>query len=306
VRELERLRTELSDRSRSVAVLKANLGKLGRQEEQLRTELTESQKRELALAERARQLESQLAEESAVKEALRVENVRLATAAERHAAELQGARLEVERLNAELSKARGDLAQRDTELAKMRAELERQRCELQQAGTEREGALLEHPPPEKPAVADRERPKLESAPPRDEPSTDPPPELDALKAMMEALTEKVAELEKALAQKQAVIVELRARGVERDHVVDKLTRELREARQREVAELEARQRPDRLTRIRGIGPSYERTLAAFGVTSIARVAEFTEADVNMVASKLKISRSRVQRWIQNAKELLQT
>ncbi|MCB9592725.1 MAG: DUF4332 domain-containing protein [Sandaracinaceae bacterium] len=63
---------------------------------------------------------------------------------------------------------------------------------------------------------------------------------------------------------------------------------------------------DDLTRIKGIGPKYARLLAQIGVTTIAQVAAWSDADLEVAAIELSINPARIRKagWIDNAKALL--
>jgi predicted flap endonuclease-1-like 5' DNA nuclease len=52
---------------------------------------------------------------------------------------------------------------------------------------------------------------------------------------------------------------------------------------------------DDLRRIRGIGPAFERSLRQNGVSTIAQIAAWTDADIAAIAPKLKIKPERVRR-----------
>jgi len=112
--------------------------------------------------------------------------------------------------------------------------------------------------------------------------------------------------------------QLRGRGVADRARIGELERELTDARAR-IAELEARlttpyesslppARPtvDDLTRLRGVGPAFARSLEGHGVVRFADVAAWTDADVEHVARLLKIRPERIRRddWIGSARALL--
>lgn len=82
-----------------------------------------------------------------------------------------------------------------------------------------------------------------------------------------------------------------------------------------VRELEAKleaveRRPvtNDLKRIRGIGPAFERALAAAGVTAWVQIASWDPADVERIAEVLNISPTRIVagQWTEQAKDLAQT
>jgi large subunit ribosomal protein L21 len=128
--------------------------------------------------------------------------------------------------------------------------------------------------------------------------------------------QRVEELERQLAslhQLQASVGELRrlaAGAAEYQAHNAELERALAAARQR-VAELE--QRPavpapgaDELTRIRGIGPAFERALHAQGIHSLAQIAALQDADIAALAPVLRVRPERIARddWRGQAAALL--
>lgn len=64
--------------------------------------------------------------------------------------------------------------------------------------------------------------------------------------------------------------------------------------------------PDDLKRLRGVGPAFERSLRALGITTFAQIADFTEADIERVAHSLKLKPERIRRddWVGAARALL--
>jgi predicted flap endonuclease-1-like 5' DNA nuclease len=62
---------------------------------------------------------------------------------------------------------------------------------------------------------------------------------------------------------------------------------------------------DDLKVIKGIGPKYEKLLRSAGVTSLAEIASWNEADVDAIAKKLGIKADRIRKddWVGNAKRL---
>lgn len=128
--------------------------------------------------------------------------------------------------------------------------------------------------------------------------------------------ERVEELERQLAslhELQASVSELRvlAAGAARYQGRNaELESDLAAARQR-IAELE--QRPalpgsstDELTRIRGIGPAFERALRAHGIHSLAQIAALQDADIAALAPLLRVRPERIARddWRGQAAALL--
>lgn len=63
---------------------------------------------------------------------------------------------------------------------------------------------------------------------------------------------------------------------------------------------------DDLKTIKGIGPSIEKTLNELGIFRLQQIAEMSEYDIDLVASKLKGFRSRIYRedWLGQARELI--
>ena len=62
---------------------------------------------------------------------------------------------------------------------------------------------------------------------------------------------------------------------------------------------------DELQKIKGIGPSIERTLNELGVFRFHQIAEMSEYEIDRVAQQLKGFRSRIYRedWIGQARDL---
>ncbi len=62
---------------------------------------------------------------------------------------------------------------------------------------------------------------------------------------------------------------------------------------------------DRLQKIKGVGPSIERTLNEMGIFRFQQIAEMSEYDIDRVANRLKGFHSRIYRedWIGQAREL---
>lgn len=60
---------------------------------------------------------------------------------------------------------------------------------------------------------------------------------------------------------------------------------------------------DDLKVIKGIGPKYEKLLRGAGVTTLAQVAAWSDADIDAIAKKLGIKADRIRKddWIGNAK-----
>jgi predicted flap endonuclease-1-like 5' DNA nuclease len=62
-------------------------------------------------------------------------------------------------------------------------------------------------------------------------------------------------------------------------------------------------RGDDLKVIKGIGPKFEKLLHAAGVTSLAQIAAWTDADIDSMAAKLGVKAERIRKddWVGNAK-----
>jgi predicted flap endonuclease-1-like 5' DNA nuclease len=80
---------------------------------------------------------------------------------------------------------------------------------------------------------------------------------------------------------------------------------------REVASLRDSVAPppptgDDLTRIKGVGPKFARSLADMGITTFAQVAAWTEADLTRVADQLGIKAQRIEKagWVAAAAALI--
>lgn len=120
---------------------------------------------------------------------------------------------------------------------------------------------------------------------------------DAEKASSTALGELQSELERARAR----IDELEAQSVELVRLRERL------------AEMEARVAApptpppqDDLKRLRGVGPAFEKSLIALGITTFSQIAGFTEEDIQRVARSLKVKPERIRRddWVGSARALL--
>ena len=160
----------------------------------------------------------------------------------------------------------------------------------------------------------------------------------ALRASGDELREKVARLEDearlAASEREALVrqlsdsraeagrheatareqAELRLRlGDEHATTVAALTRRLAELATElsGLREHEARgSRPppaDDLTRLKGIGPTYDRALRAAGIKSFAEIANWSDDDVTRIAGVLRVRPDRIRRedWIGSARRLLE-
>jgi len=131
-----------------------------------------------------------------------------------------------------------------------------------------------------------------------------------------ALTRRVAGLEDELAERgglEARLVELEQKAerfAELGLRHDEVERALGAANER-IRELEAGQvRPvsgDDLTRVRGIGPTFDRALRAAGVTRLAQIAAWTDDEIPNIAAALRARPERIRRedWIGSARRLLE-
>jgi predicted flap endonuclease-1-like 5' DNA nuclease len=131
-----------------------------------------------------------------------------------------------------------------------------------------------------------------------------------------ALTRRVAELATELSGLRGLsarLVELERQGerlteLGRRHL--ELEQALTAANER-LREYEAggnRPSPgDDLTRIKGIGPTYDRALRAAGIESFAEIANWTDDDVTRIAGVLRARPDRIRRedWIGSARRLLE-
>jgi NADH-quinone oxidoreductase subunit E len=101
-------------------------------------------------------------------------------------------------------------------------------------------------------------------------------------ATVAALTRRVSELERSLEAASLRIRELAA-----------LAAEPAAAR-------------DDLTRLRGVGPGLARLLHGAGVTKLAQIAAWTEADIAAIAPVLRARPDRIRKedWVGNAQRLL--
>jgi predicted flap endonuclease-1-like 5' DNA nuclease len=131
-----------------------------------------------------------------------------------------------------------------------------------------------------------------------------------------ALTRRVAELATELAGLRGLsarLVELERQG-ERLAELGRQNIELEQAlaaANERLREHEARgnRQPseDDLTRIKGIGPTFDRALRAAGVRSFAQIANWTDDDVIRIAGVLRARPDRIRRedWIGGARRLLE-
>jgi large subunit ribosomal protein L21 len=66
-------------------------------------------------------------------------------------------------------------------------------------------------------------------------------------------------------------------------------------------------RPDDLTTIKGIGAVSSERLAEAGVTTVAQIAAWTDADIDAIAARIKVSPERIRRedWAGQARSALE-
>ncbi len=128
-------------------------------------------------------------------------------------------------------------------------------------------------------------------------------ELEAKVAQVSGLRARIAELEEATARMQEL--EFRAEDLaeklaERESLVGTLQSQLVTLPPASAGAY------DDLTNIKGIGPKYEKALRALGITTYRQIAEWTSADIDLFAGKLKVKPERIVRddWVGRARKLL--
>ncbi|MEK7252949.1 MAG: hypothetical protein AAB198_06860 [Actinomycetota bacterium] len=142
-------------------------------------------------------------------------------------------------------------------------------------------------------------------------------ELEALTGSIHASSGEVEQLRTMLAAERERNVRLVRRSSiegrgEIERTVAAATRPLHEAIARLEEELASKVAPppavitDDVRQISGIGPKIAAILAANGVTSIRRIAAFTDSDIARIGPQLPVYPQRIHRdrWIEQAKELL--
>jgi len=152
-------------------------------------------------------------------------------------------------------------------------------------------------------------------------NADPSAELARLRAQMRARDAYLLELERALEEHTQQLTAAGLNGL--DDIARLLGRvrgqafriaELESELRRMATKLSERasdQRRDEtdpsavLRRVRGIGPRYAQQLYALGITHVAQLAAWTEADVARIAAELHVAPSRIarQRWVEQAAAL---
>lgn len=140
------------------------------------------------------------------------------------------------------------------------------------------------------------------------PSSPPAPSAaPAPRAATEVLQEKLAAAHRELAQAQEQRNRLLTRLMETERRVQSLQAELKQ-RDARIAELQAgvARAPDDLKRIQGIGASFEERLHAEGIERFAQIAEWTLADLERLAPRLKTTPGRIMRdsWVEQAQALV--
>ncbi len=128
-------------------------------------------------------------------------------------------------------------------------------------------------------------------------------ELEAKAGQVTALRARVAELEESTARMQELefrIEDLTEKLAERESLVGTLQSQLVTLPPASAGA------HDDLTNIKGIGPKTERALRALGITTYRQIAEWTSADIDLFAGKLKLKAERIVRddWVGRARKLL--
>jgi predicted flap endonuclease-1-like 5' DNA nuclease len=133
---------------------------------------------------------------------------------------------------------------------------------------------------------------------------------DALQAQLNGtdLEHDASALESDRASAQRELAQERERAAERERALEQALatqRERADGLERQLNELRARDSADDLKRIPGVGPRFQRALAALGVTSFAQIAQWTPDDVLRIAGELNVSPRRIERdgWISRSREL---
>ncbi len=133
----------------------------------------------------------------------------------------------------------------------------------------------------------------------------PPPPREDLREQLAKITAELRDTRIELEQQREQvkgrdqhIADLRAQLTERDAALTALREQRAGESHKPVG--------DDLKRIRGIGPSFERTLQAAGITTFAAIAVLTEEDIPRIAALLNTQPARIVRadWVGQAKALL--
>jgi predicted flap endonuclease-1-like 5' DNA nuclease len=108
------------------------------------------------------------------------------------------------------------------------------------------------------------------------------------------LTERVSDLQKQVVERTAAAARARSE-LER----------YRQSVEQKLSEATMPARFDDLTKLRGVGPRFQLALHAAGVLTYAQIAAWTDADIEAVASRLKIPSGRIRRdgWVASARQL---
>jgi predicted flap endonuclease-1-like 5' DNA nuclease len=128
-------------------------------------------------------------------------------------------------------------------------------------------------------------------------------ELEGKVAHNASLRARIAELEETTARMQELefhAEELAERLAERDSLVGVLQSQLVTLPPASASV------NDDLKNIRGVGPKYEKGLRALGITTYRQIADWTTADIELFAGKLRIKPERIVRedWVGRARKLL--
>lgn len=123
---------------------------------------------------------------------------------------------------------------------------------------------------------------------------------DALRHQLAGLEERCSELAGRVATLQRQLVEQAAASRARLEV-----ERSRQSVERGRSAAGHAPRSDDLTKLRGVGPRFERALQGAGVRTFEQIAAWTDADIDSVASRLRIPSSRIRRdgWVAAAQRL---
>jgi predicted flap endonuclease-1-like 5' DNA nuclease len=129
-------------------------------------------------------------------------------------------------------------------------------------------------------------------------------ELEELRKQVKGRDTHIAEQRAQLAERDASLETLRQQAADHEVAIAELRKQLAEQQSR-VAE--PAPVGDDLKRIKGIGPGFERTLKAAGITTFAAIAAWTPEDIQRIATLLNTQPGRLEKgdWIGQAKALVQ-
>jgi len=141
---------------------------------------------------------------------------------------------------------------------------------------------------------------------------------DSARSLVAVRAERIRELEAALVdQEREAAAERQRLAAEHEQRIAVLEDDMkRRLANQELIATDLRTQIDRfgtprpvvddLLQIRGIGPAYARKLRAAGVRSYARIAGWSDQDIDDIAAKLQIHAARIRRadWVGSARELL--